>query len=61
MWHSLTSTNNNTTILFPTQLWELLYTYHVIKQCTEKETTLLSIVIFKQTFDPSFVHWRLGV
>jgi hypothetical protein len=25
--------------LFPTQLWELLYTYHVIKQCTEKETT----------------------
>ena len=43
MWHILTSTNNNTTILFPTQLWELLYTYHVIKQCTEKETTLLSI------------------
>jgi hypothetical protein len=28
--------------LFPTQLWELLYTYHVIKQCTEKETTSLS-------------------
>ena len=23
--------------MFPTQLWELLYTYHVIKQCTEKE------------------------
>ena len=42
MWHILTSTNNNTTILFPTQLWELLYTYHVIKQCTEKETTSLS-------------------
>ena len=31
-----------TTILFPTQLWELLFTYHVIKQCTEKETTSLS-------------------
>ena len=42
MWHIFTSTNNATTILFPTQLWELLYTYHVIKQCTEKETTLLS-------------------
>jgi hypothetical protein len=37
MWHIFT--NNTTTILFPTQLWELLYTYHVIKQCTEKETT----------------------
>jgi hypothetical protein len=38
MWHIFTnSTNNTTTILFPTQLWELLYTYHVIKQCTEKE------------------------
>jgi hypothetical protein len=42
MWHIFTSTNNTTTILFPTQLWELLYTYHVIKQCTEKETTSLS-------------------
>ena len=42
MWHIFTSTYNTTTILFPTQLWELLYTYHVIKQCTEKETTLLS-------------------
>ena len=41
MWHIFTSTNNATTILFPTQLWELLYTYHVIKQCTEKETTSL--------------------
>ena len=41
MWHIFTSTNNTTTILFPT----LLYTYHVIKQCTEKETTLLSIVL----------------
>jgi hypothetical protein len=41
MWHIFTSTNN-TTILFPTQLWELLYTYHVIKQCTEKEATSLS-------------------
>jgi hypothetical protein len=42
MWHIFTNTNNATTILFPTQLWELLYTYHVIKQCTEKETTSLS-------------------
>ena len=30
-----------------TQLWELLYTYHVIKQCTEKETTSLSIFFIK--------------
>ena len=43
MWHIFTSTNNTTTLLFPTQLWELLYTYHVIKQCTEKETISLSI------------------
>ena len=42
MWHIFTSANNTTTLLFPTRLWELLYTYHVIKQCTEKETTLLS-------------------
>ena len=42
MWHIFTSTNNATTILFPTQLWELVYTYHVIKRCTEKETTSLS-------------------
>jgi hypothetical protein len=28
MWHIFTnSTNNTTTILFPTQLWDLLYTY----------------------------------
>jgi hypothetical protein len=39
MWHIFTSTNNTTTIVFPTQLWELLCIYHVIKQCTEKETT----------------------
>ena len=39
MWHIFTSTNNTPTRVFPTQLWELLYTYHVIKQCTEKETT----------------------
>jgi hypothetical protein len=44
IWYIFTSTNNTTTILFPTQLWELLYTYHVIKQCTEKETTSLSIL-----------------
>jgi hypothetical protein len=43
MWHIFTSINNATTILFPTQLWELLYTYHIIKQCTEKETNSLSI------------------
>jgi hypothetical protein len=42
MWHIFTSTNNTTTILFPTQLWELLCTYHVIKPWTEKETTSLS-------------------
>jgi hypothetical protein len=42
MWHIITSTNNTTTILFPTQLWEMLYPYHVIKQCTETETTSLS-------------------
>jgi hypothetical protein len=41
MWHIFTSTNNTTTILFPVQLWELLYTYHVIKQRTEQETTSL--------------------
>ena len=41
MWHIFTSTNNTTTILFPVHLWELLYTYHVIKQCTEQETTSL--------------------
>jgi hypothetical protein len=47
MWHIFfTSINNTTTILFPTQLWELLYTYHVIKQCTEKETTSLSTHTF---------------
>jgi hypothetical protein len=69
IWHIFTSTNNTTTILFPTQLWELLYTYHVIKQCTEKETTslilwpkgVLCYALHTQTFDPSFVHWRLGV
>jgi hypothetical protein len=43
MWHIITSTNNATKILISTQLWVLLYTYHVIKQCTEQETTSLSI------------------
>jgi hypothetical protein len=47
MWYIFTSTNNTTTILFPTQWWELLYTYHVIKQFTEKETTDLSQVTDK--------------
>ena len=36
MWHIFTSTNNTTTILFPIQFWELLYTYQVIKQSTEQ-------------------------
>ena len=55
MWHIFTSTNNTTTILFPTQLWELLYTYHVIKQCTEKETTSLSI-FFLLTIKLNYLH-----
>ena len=59
MWHIFTSTNNTTTILFPTQLWELLYMYiynmyHVIKQCTEKETTSLSN--FLLTFKLKYLH-----
>jgi hypothetical protein len=54
MWHIFTSTNNTTTILFPTQLWELLYTYHVIKQCTEKVTTSLSI--FLLTIILNYLH-----
>jgi hypothetical protein len=54
MWHIFTSTNNATTILFPTQLWELLYTYHVIKQCTEKETTSLSF--FLLTIKSNYLH-----
>ena len=53
MWHIFTSTNN-TTILFPTQLWELLYTYHVIKQCTEKEATSLSN--FLLTIKLNYLH-----
>jgi hypothetical protein len=28
--------------LFPTQLWELLYTYNVIKQCTEKRNNFIA-------------------
>ena len=54
MWHIFTSTNNTTTVLFPTQLWEMLYTYHVIKQCTEKETTSLSN--FLSTFKLNCLH-----
>jgi hypothetical protein len=54
MWHIFTSTNNTTTILFPTQLWELLCTYHVIKQCTEKETTSLSN--FLLTIKLNYLH-----
>jgi hypothetical protein len=50
MWHIFTGTINTTTILFPTQLWELLYTYHVIKQCTEKETTSLSDKLYHIMF-----------
>jgi hypothetical protein len=54
MWHIFTSTNDTTTILFSTQLWELLYTYHVIKQCTEKETTSLSN--FLLTIQLNYLH-----
>ena len=54
MWHIFTSTNNTTTIVFPSQLWELLYTYHVIKQCTEKETTSLSNFIL--TIKLNYLH-----
>jgi hypothetical protein len=54
MWHIFTSTNNTTAILFPTQLWELLYTYHVIKQCTEKETTSLSNLLL--TIKLNYLH-----
>jgi hypothetical protein len=48
------TTNNTTTIVFPTQLWELLCTYHVIKQCTDKETTSLST--FLLTIKLSYPH-----
>ena len=54
VWHIFTGTNNTTTILFPTQLWELLSTYHVIKQCTEKETTSLSNVLL--TIKLNYLH-----
>ena len=54
MWHIITSTNNTTAILFPTQLWELLYMYHVITQCTETETTSLSILLL--TFKLNYLH-----
>jgi hypothetical protein len=56
MWHIFTSSNNTTTILFPTQFWALLYTY-VIKQCTctEKETTSLSI-FFLLTIKLNYLH-----
>jgi hypothetical protein len=36
------------------QLWELLYTYHVIKQCTEKETTSLSNLLL--TIKLNYLH-----
>jgi hypothetical protein len=54
MWHIFTSTNNTTTIVCPTQLWELLCTYHVINQCTDKETTSLSI--FLLTIKLNYLH-----
>jgi len=47
-------TNNTTAILVPTQFWELLYTYHVIKQCTEKETTSLSHILL--TIKLNYLH-----
>jgi hypothetical protein len=59
MWHIFTSTNNTTTILFLTQLWELLYTYHVIKQCTEKETTSLSNLLLHH-FQKYFSYYFCG-
>ena len=40
--------------MFPTQLWELLYTYHVIKQCTEKETPSLSNLLL--TIKLNYLH-----
>ena len=55
MWHIFTSTNNTTTVLFPTELGELLYTYHVIKQCTEKETTSFSIFLLL-TIKLNYLH-----
>ena len=54
MWYIFTSTNNTTTVLFPTELWELLYTYHVIKQCTEKETTSFSNLLL--TIKLNYLH-----
>ena len=55
MWHIFTSTNNTTTILFPTQLWELLYTYHVIKQCTEKRNNF-TFNFFLLTIKLNYLH-----
>jgi hypothetical protein len=40
--------------MFTTQLWELLYAYHVIKQCTEKETTSLSNLLL--TIKLNYLH-----
>ena len=54
MWHIFTSTNITATIVFPLQLWELLYTYHVIKQFTEKEATSLSNFIL--TIRLNYLH-----
>jgi hypothetical protein len=51
MWNIFSSTNNTTTILFPTQLCEPLY---VIKQCTEKETTSLSNLLL--TIRLNYLH-----
>ena len=55
MWLIFASTNNTTTLLFPTQLWKLFYTYHVFKQCTEKESTSLSI-FFLLTIKLNYLH-----
>jgi hypothetical protein len=54
MWLIFTSTNNTITIVFPSQIWELLCTYHVIKHCTEKETTSLSNLLL--TIKLNYVH-----
>jgi hypothetical protein len=41
-------------MFYRVHLWELLYTYHVNKQCTEKETTSLSN--FLLTFKLKYLH-----
>jgi hypothetical protein len=54
MWHIFTSINNTTTILFPTQLWELLYTYHVLNNVLKKKQ--LHIHFFLLTIKLKYLH-----